>query len=357
MAIYHVASNTMLELLGHETFGALNILERGDLQRLLRQRVDVVAEGCFVLAEEFGEWDDSRRRIDLLAIDRDANLVVIELKRSEDGGHLDLQALRYAAMVSTMSFEQAVTAHAAYREKYNIEGDARQAILDFLGIVDLGEKVFGDDVRIVLVSADFSKEITTTVMWLNERELDIRCVRIRPYRFNDEVFFDVQQVIPLPEAEEYQVRVREKNERRREIRRSGAREYARFVISVAGRPLGTFNKRQAVLQTVKALSARGISPEEMSGTAPERGDRFFISTSSTLDSASFREQFARERRQGGRSFDASRWFCEDDELLHVGSKTYAVSNQWGIGTEEILVRLTTSFPQAQVEIGRVEDAP
>ena len=352
MAIYHVANNSTLELLGQETFGSLNLMERSDLQRLLRQRVDVVAEGCFVLAEEFGDWDDSRRRIDLLAIDRDANLVVIELKRSEDGGHLDLQALRYAAMISTMSFEQAVAAHAAYREKYKMEGDARQAVLDFLGIIDPSEKLFGDDVRIVLVSADFSKEITTTVMWLNERELDIRCVRIRPYRFNDQVLFDVQQVIPLPEAEEYQVRVREKNERRRESRHAGPREYARFVITVGGRPLGTFNKRQAVLQIVKELSARGVSPEQMSKLAPERGDRFFISTSGTVASAAFCEQLARERRQSGRSFDPSRWFCDDDELLHVDSKTYAVSNQWGVGTEEVLVRLTTAFPQAQVEIRR-----
>ena len=354
MAIYHVVNNSTLELLSHETFGSLSIMERTDLQRLIRQRVEVVAEECLVLAEEFGDWDDSRRRIDLLAIDRDANLVVIELKRSEDGGHLDLQALRYAAMVSTMSFEQAVAAHAAFRRKYEMEGDARQAILDFLGIIEPEEKVFGDDVRIVLVSADFSKEITTTVMWLNDRELDIRCVRIRPYRLNDEVLFDVQQVIPLPEAEEYQVRVREKNERRRESRHGSVREHARFVITIGGRPLGTFNKRQAVLQIVKALSACGVSPEQMSKLVPERGDRFFISTSGTLASIAFSEQLGRERRQSGRSFDPIRWFCEDDELIHMDSKTYAVSNQWGVGTEEMLVRLTTAFPQAQVEIRRDE---
>ena len=34
----------------------------------------------------------------LLCIDREANLVVVELKRTEDGGHMDLQAIRYAAM-------------------------------------------------------------------------------------------------------------------------------------------------------------------------------------------------------------------------------------------------------------------
>ena len=40
---------------------------------------------------------------------------------------------------------------------------------------------FAQDVRIVLVSANFSKEITMSVLWLNERDLDIRCVRLIPY--------------------------------------------------------------------------------------------------------------------------------------------------------------------------------
>ena len=60
-----------------------------------------------IIAEEFSDWKDSRRRIDLLGVDKNGNLVVIELKRTEDGGHMELQALRYAAMVSAMTFDQA----------------------------------------------------------------------------------------------------------------------------------------------------------------------------------------------------------------------------------------------------------
>ena len=46
-----------------------------------------IAPETLVISEEFGEWEDSRRRIDLLGLDKDARLVVIELKRTEDGGH------------------------------------------------------------------------------------------------------------------------------------------------------------------------------------------------------------------------------------------------------------------------------
>jgi len=88
-----------IEQLPETSFASRGVRERGDLQRLLRANISVIAEDVLIIAEEFAEWDDSRRRIDLLGIDHDANLVVIELKRDEEGGHMDLQAIRYAAMV------------------------------------------------------------------------------------------------------------------------------------------------------------------------------------------------------------------------------------------------------------------
>jgi RecB family endonuclease NucS len=89
--------------LAQASFADLKIRERQDLQRLLRAQIEALSDDLFVLTDEFGDWEDSRRRIDLLAIDRQANLVVIELKRTNDGGHMDLQAIRYASMVSAIS--------------------------------------------------------------------------------------------------------------------------------------------------------------------------------------------------------------------------------------------------------------
>jgi len=112
VAIYELTANDIRRL-EPTSFAEAQIRERADLQRLLRGRIGVLSSDddgkpdLLVIAEEFGEWTESRRRIDLLALDRAANLVVIELKRVEDGGHMELQAIRYAAMVSTMTFEQA----------------------------------------------------------------------------------------------------------------------------------------------------------------------------------------------------------------------------------------------------------
>ena len=116
MAIYEITANN-LKKVPETSFAAEGIKERDDIQRLLRDQIDVLVPGTLVIAEEFGEWEESKRRIDLLAIDEDANLVVIELKRTEDGGHMELQALRYAAMVSTLTFDKVVEIYGNFLKK------------------------------------------------------------------------------------------------------------------------------------------------------------------------------------------------------------------------------------------------
>jgi len=33
----------------------------------------------------------------------------------------------------------------------------------------------------VLVFEDFGKELTTALLWLRDRDIEIRCIRLRPY--------------------------------------------------------------------------------------------------------------------------------------------------------------------------------
>jgi hypothetical protein len=204
MGLYRLGTNK-LEAVATTTFAAEKVLERKDIQRMLRTDISPVGDDLMVLAEEFGDWEDSNRRIDLLCLSRNGGLVVVEIKRTEDGGHMELQALRYAAMVSRLTLEQAVETYA--RTSSSPIETARDEILTFLR-VDSEDAALTGDVRIILVSADFSAELTTTVLWLNDRDLDITCVRLKPYRLDGQILVDATQIIPLPEAADYEVRVR-----------------------------------------------------------------------------------------------------------------------------------------------------
>jgi len=227
MAIYEIATDKIVSF-EETSFESAGLREREDLQRLLKAQIEIVCPDMLVISEGFREWEDSRRELDLLAVDKEANLVVIELKRTEDAGYAELQAIRYAAMVSAMTFGRAVEVYEDYIHRNGNDRNAASGMLEFLNWEEPDEERFAQDVRIVLVSADFSKELTTSVMWLNERNLDIRCVRMRPYRDGSRVLVDVQQVIPLPEAQDYIVRIREKAVRERQDRvEQGSRQALR----------------------------------------------------------------------------------------------------------------------------------
>lgn len=209
MPIYTLRDRQINEALRTQ-FPRAGIQECFHLQAALRDCVTAISPDTLIIAEEYSDWIDSARRIDLLGIDKQANLVVIELKRDETGAHMELQSLRYAAMLSVMTFEKTVETFQAYLNQREIEKNAEETILNFLEWEDSLEQPFPNDIRIVLASGNFSKELTTTVLWLNERNLDIRCVRLQPYRHQGEILLNIEQIIPLPEAARYQVQLKEK---------------------------------------------------------------------------------------------------------------------------------------------------
>jgi hypothetical protein len=184
--LYDMTSGSLTQV-SKTTFAAEAILERRHLQAAVRDRIEVLGDDLLVVAEEFGEFEDTHRRIDLLCVDRSARLVVVELKRTEDGGHMELQALRYAAMVSVMTFDELVSTYARHLEVLGEEDhdpdSARSRLDEWFDHLDEDEPVISREVGIVLASADFSQEVTTTVLWLNEfYGTDIRCVRLSKLR-------------------------------------------------------------------------------------------------------------------------------------------------------------------------------
>ncbi len=212
MPVYRVTDEDF-EPLDKTSFEAEHLLEREDIQRRLRDKPEILEEGLFILAEEYGDWDDSNRSIDLLALDSNRRLVVIELKRSDNNSLMELQAIRYAAMVADMTLEQAIDANRAYMQDRG--KDAEEAVSSVRAhLTDDAEDVGIDssNPRIILVSASFSKELTTSVLWLNRIGIDIKCVKLQPWKTVDALFLESSQVIPVPEAEDYMVRLRNREE-------------------------------------------------------------------------------------------------------------------------------------------------
>lgn len=338
MALYEIAGES-LKPVPQTTFTELGWRERQDIQRAVRTHIAAITPGVktMVLAEEFGDWVGANRRIDLLCLDDQAQIVVVELKR-EDGAHMELQALRYAAMISTMRFDQAVEAHRKYLQSIGSTDDPERAIREFLEQEE-GPVALSETVRIVLAASDFPKELTTTVLWLSKQGLDLRCVQMRPHEIDGRVLIDIQQVIPLPEAEQYQVAVREKSMEQAvaAAARAQERDMTRYDLFIGDTTLTNLPKRRLAYEVVAEAIRRGVPLSKIIEAVPSKGN-MFISADGDLDEREF------EAKLGGKQ---PYYYTASQDLFHIGGKTYAFNKQWGAGAIDAINNIIKLIPDAE----------
>lgn len=330
MSIFTV-NNDALIALEKTTFSEQGVKERQNLQQWIKKNISILGEDLLIIAEEFSQWDSSKR-LDLLAVDRSGNLVIIELKRDENAAYAELQALRYAAMVSTMRFSQAVEAFAGYLQRNGFDQSCAQAtLLKFINSEDDEPENFADDTRIILVSAEFSKELSSTVMFLNERNMDIRCVRMVPHKLPDgTLLLDVQQTIPLPESKDYQIQVWAQAEERRKAIKNSAKDFSRYIFSTA-----EYGKGRLVQAVVAAYLKQHpeTSYEKLVAVFP-RSLQGSLGVFTTFT----------DHTQRLKLNPIARYFGSSDEILKTGDgQEVVVCSQWGQGNIDRFIEYATKL--------------
>ena len=198
--------------LSEKRFADLNLREREHLQEWLAAQPNALGEELLIIQKEFDGFANTRERLDLLALDKDGQLVVIENKLDDSGRDVTWQALKYTAYVSSLTKAQIIEIFQLYLDRYSNGANAAAAICDFLEEEEIGEVVLneGNGQRLFFVAANFRREVTSTVLWLREHKIDARCFKIVPYEFSEELFVDIQPVIPTPEVADFMIGMAEK---------------------------------------------------------------------------------------------------------------------------------------------------
>ncbi|PDT02109.1 hypothetical protein CO666_21365 [Rhizobium chutanense] len=198
--------------LAQRRFGELALRERDHLQEWLVHQPDALGEDLLIVQKEFDGFDETRERLDLLALDKAGNLVIIENKLDDSGRDVTWQALKYTAYVSGLNKLQIVEIYQQYLDRYCGGGSAVERICEFMEVEELQETVLnpGNGQRMMFIAANFRREVTATVLWLLSRGIRAQCFRVVPYSFGDELFIDLQQIIPTPEAADYMIGISSK---------------------------------------------------------------------------------------------------------------------------------------------------
>ena len=110
------------------TFSSLKLKERDDIQEWLEKNPEILGNDLLIIAKEL--ILSSGIRLDLLALDKNSNLVIIELKRDDSGNNVDWQAIKYASYCSNFTIENISRIYADYLN--STEDDAERKIEEFI---------------------------------------------------------------------------------------------------------------------------------------------------------------------------------------------------------------------------------
>ena len=196
-----------------KTFSELGFTERKHLQEWLAHEPSALGEELLIIQKEFDGFDDTRERLDLLALDKDGNLVIIENKLDDSGRDVVWQALKYASYCASLTKLQIVEIFQQYINRYEkpssgeTVADASTQICEFLDAPDLDEiKInLGNSQRIMMVAASFRKEVTSTALWLLGQGINIQCFKVTPHSLGEQLLINIDQIIPTPEAKELMI--------------------------------------------------------------------------------------------------------------------------------------------------------
>ena len=203
-------STNNVEKLEQKLFKELKIRERDHLQEWIAKNPEMLGEELLIIQKEYDGFNDTNERLDLLAIDKDGGLVIIENKLDDTGRDVVWQALKYTSYCSTLTTNQIIKIYQEYLDKWQSGDDAKQNLLDFLERTEEEFLLNRNDQRMIFVANNYRKEVTSTVLWLLNHDIHIKCFRATPYSMGDDVFLQVEQIIPLPETAEFMIDANEK---------------------------------------------------------------------------------------------------------------------------------------------------
>ena len=204
-------SSNSIQKLEQKTFASLGFRERDNLQEWIEKQTNVLGEELLIIQKEFSGFDDTQERLDLLALDKNGALVVIENKLDDSGKDVTWQALKYVSYCSNLSKKNITKIFQDYLNTNDMNCTAEEKLSEFMDGRGYEEIVLNQGVsqRVILIAGKFRKE-TSTVLWLMNYKIQIQCFRATPYAMGDELFLNIEQIIPMKDAEDYMIGLADK---------------------------------------------------------------------------------------------------------------------------------------------------
>lgn len=196
-----------------KSFSDLELSERNDLQEWIADNPNILGERLLIIQKEFAGFSDTKERLDLLALDENGNLVVIENKLDDTGKDVTWQALKYVSYCATLTKDEICDIYKKYLGEGSLAKDKISEFYDEQDYESIRLNPGDGDQRIIFVAANFRKEVTSTVLWLRDHGVDMKCIKVTPYQHGDNLYLDAEQILPIQDIGDHQIKISAKKQK------------------------------------------------------------------------------------------------------------------------------------------------
>lgn len=203
--------------LKQKTFSELRFREREHLQEWIANNPSSLGEELLIIQKEFSGFSETNERLDLLALDKLGNLVIIENKLDDSGRDVTWQIIKYASYCASLTKQDILR---IYQGFLGTSGIAQDKISEFYENKEISEILLNQGLnsqRLILVAANFRKEVTSSILWLLNFKVRLQCFKITPFELDDQLFLNVEQILPTKDTEDFAISIATKAQEEIEV--------------------------------------------------------------------------------------------------------------------------------------------
>lgn len=145
------------------------LASEADLEAMIVKRPEILSERWLIIGQQVHTSHGGF--VDLLALDSNANLVVIELKRNQTPREVVAQALDYASWAQDLEPEEISRIY----DRFSNGGSLDEAFQQFHG-VELDEDQLNESHQIVVVASSLDPSTERIVSYLNDKDVAVNVI-------------------------------------------------------------------------------------------------------------------------------------------------------------------------------------
>jgi len=198
--LYKIKNNN-IESTEKIKFSDENIAEK-NIENWVEKNPEMLGEPLKIIARQLN-IQEVGDRLDLLALDKQGNLVIIELKTDVIKSDATLQAVKYASYLSDWKFDEIERQMYSYTNNEMENYDALEEIENFCE----EDYEINDNQRVILAGRTVRPRTSSVALWLRNQGVNIKIVRFEPWKDEKDIYLHPKILIPLPAEEEFHISV------------------------------------------------------------------------------------------------------------------------------------------------------